>query len=167
MGRVERVTKSGRGEGTEVKCRSIPGMAQPPEQEQPARRMSRMELIFREAVCPATLPEDDPTAADEGATLADGLLLDGVDSLRRMRKSLSRQLSSTLVCSVTTDETVGLNDQPISSTTRKSVAPPPPPQMPSGEAVQQSLEAAASRRRSSLSASSSSIDSSTVEQAHV
>ena len=153
-------------------------MEQPPQQEQPpARRMSRMEQLFREAVCPATLPDDDPSAADEGATLADGLLLDGVDSLRRMRKSLSRQISSSLVRSVTTDETVGLNDQPISSSTRKSVAPPPPPQMPSGEAVQQSLEAAAARRSASMSASSSSIgssdetgvasSSSTVTEAHV
>ena len=103
----------------------------------PRRRMSKLEMVFREAVCPATLDNSVPDL--EPAPFVEALMING----------LSRRTSSNIRKSIMR-----------SSATRKSLPPPPPdPADEKEEEVQQAIQAAAERRRaSSLTRSATDID---------
>ena len=115
---------------------AAPAIDQPANETAARRRMSTFELLFRETICPATLPDDE--TPDE-AVLGDAMLINGVASVKRLaRMSLnrgSRRLSDD-----------GENTKPR----RVSVPPPPPPQVlvADFEEVQQAVHAAAKRRAS-------------------
>jgi hypothetical protein len=131
--------------------------------------MSKLEVLFREAVCPGTLPDDDPNLnppPNSGtASIGDYLFLDGMHSMRRtsvsIRRSMSVKLGKSLPGDVLDDVLVELNQMPKAQslkTRTNSIPPPPPPPPPAqtGE-MEEALEAAARRRKSSVTASCSSL----------
>ena len=106
--------------------------------------MSALELLYREAVCPQTLPDSgsDDEESNSGLAIGDMLLVDGTASLARLGNSFSesstgRSLRSSLMRSS------------LKSSNRSSYTqPPPPPPVEVTEEVQQALDAAAQRRAS-------------------
>lgn len=110
----------------------------------PAKRMSKIEVLFRETVCPATLADD---VDDETVDTLNGdlFLIDGVASLRRLslRSSITRRGSSRLEEREPT---------PPPPQRRESTPPPPPPPLLDTPEVHEALAAAARRRASSLKA---------------
>ena len=130
-----------------------------------SRRMSALEEAFREAVCPATLPEapdadSDPTKA----TLGDYFLVDGMSSVRRLSsvKNLTRALSmrkssddlnSLRLESARIDAEsarIDAESARVDDLTRRPsvLPPPPPPPVEQTDEVEAAVQAAAQRRAS-------------------
>lgn len=144
----------------------------PPLPSTPRRRMSQAERLFREAVCPQTLPDSEiEHALADGLTLGDRLLLDGSASLRRLSlhaapatmKRLSVLRVSSVVTSPSQEDSQQLVDGAGASTggspsRRRSSLPPPPPPPIESEEASAAREAAQIRRQSRTSMSSARND---------
>ena len=113
------------------------------------KRMSTLEVLFREAVCPATLPDDDEgdEALERVLKVSDRLMINGTTSVKRLSKTaLSRMSLSGRQTSVPQEDDDAADAKPR----RKSVPPPPPPPIANdSQDVQEAKEAAARRRASS------------------
>lgn len=121
-----------------------------------AKRMSKTERLFREAVCPQTLPEDVGNVEDEETgriSWADRLLLDGTASIRRISvakapetvKRLSAVGKSLRLSSSSMD-----GDATGRTSSAARVPPPPPPPIQTLEASR-ALQEAQLRRSQRLS----------------
>jgi len=103
------------------------------------RRMTSLEIGFREAVAPKTVPHGEETATDErGATLADLAFIDGTTSVVRLMRKMSTVMGLT-------SEKVELEEDDESM---RPTPPPPPPPVPITNEVQAAIESAKVRRAS-------------------
>ena len=96
-----------------------------------------MELAFREAVCPTTIPNDVPREAQGAVALSDKLLLDGWSSVKRVSMTVPAvKRMSVKLGSVKRGGSI------------KNLPPAPPKPLPMTEEVALAIEKAKERKAS-------------------